>query len=114
MPVPAFAAVVAAANTFAISFFISVMSCWQNSFITFVASVLVRALLADLVVTANADSCSIVRHANVSLRMEMYVSLLLVMEPVMLVGGPAYAVLWYLFAMACNQLWVLCTLYFFT
>jgi hypothetical protein len=30
LPVPAFAAVVATANTFVISFFISVMSCWQK------------------------------------------------------------------------------------
>jgi hypothetical protein len=102
--VPAFAAVVTAANTFAISFFTSVMSCWQKLFILFVASVLLGVLLADLVVTANADSLSVVRRANVSSRMEMYVSLSLPMKPALLVGGPAYAALSYSFAMACNQL----------
>ncbi len=80
------------------------MSCWQNFFIVFVASVLLGVLLAALLVTANADSCSIVRRANVSLRTEMYVSSSLAMEPVLLVGGPAYAALLYSFPMACNQL----------
>ena len=59
-------------------------------------------LSADLVVTANTDSYSVVRRINVSLRTEMYVSLLLPMEPVPLVGGPAYAALLYSFVMACN------------
>jgi hypothetical protein len=80
LPVHAFAAAVAAANTFAISFFISVISCWQKLFIVFVASVLRGVLLADLVVTANANSRSIMRHANVSLRTEMYVSLSLLSQ----------------------------------
>ncbi len=80
------------------------MSCWQNLFIVFVASVLLGVLLADLVVTANANSRSVVRRANVSLRMEMYVLLSLAMKLELLVGGPVYAALLYSFAMACNQL----------
>jgi hypothetical protein len=80
------------------------MSCCQKLFIVFVASVLLGVLLADLVVTANADSRSVVRRANVSLRTKMYVSLSLPMEPVPLVGGLAYAALLYSFAMACDQL----------
>jgi hypothetical protein len=80
------------------------MSCWQNSFIVFVASVSLGVLLADLVITANADSRSVERHVNVSLRTEMYVSLSLPMEPALLVDGPAYAALLYSFVMACDQL----------
>ncbi len=80
------------------------MSCWQKLFIMLVASVLLGVLLADLVVTENANSCSVVRHANVSSRAEMYVSSLVPMKPAALVGGPAYATLLYSFAMACNQL----------
>ncbi len=70
----------------------------------FVAIVLLGVLLADLVVTANANSCSVMRRANISSRMEMYVSLSLLMEPVLLVVSSAYAVLWYSFSMACDQL----------
>jgi hypothetical protein len=69
-----------------------------------VVSVLLEVLLADLVVTANADSRFVVRRANISLRREMYASLLAPMEPVVLVGGPAYAALLYVFVIACNQL----------
>ncbi len=69
------------------------MSCWQKLFIVLVASILLGVLLADLVVTANANSRSVVRHTNVSLRTEVYVSLLLLMELAPLVGGPAYAML---------------------
>jgi hypothetical protein len=72
LPVPVFAAVVAAANTFLISFFISLMSCWQKLFIVLVVGMSLAVLLADLVVTASADSCSLVRRANVSSRVEMY------------------------------------------
>ncbi len=80
------------------------MSFWQNLFIVFVASVLLGVLLADLVVTANANSRSIARRANVSSRTVMYVLSSLPMELVPLVGGPAYATLSSSFAMACNQL----------
>ncbi len=102
--VPVFAAVVAAANTLSISFFISVMSCWQKSFIMLVVSALLEVLLADLVVTANTNSRSVVRCANVSSRAEMYALLSVLMELAVLVGGPAYAPLSYAFAIACNQL----------
>jgi hypothetical protein len=101
LPVPAFAAVLATANTFAISFFIC-YELLEKKTIMFVASILLGVLLADLVVTENANSHSVVRHANVSSRTEMYVSSLLPMEPAPLVGGPACAVLLYSFAMACN------------
>jgi hypothetical protein len=70
--VPIFAAVVATANTFCISFFIFVMSCWQKLFIVLVVSILLEVLSADLVVTANADSCSVVRRTTISSRAEMY------------------------------------------
>jgi hypothetical protein len=66
------------------------------------ASVLLGVLLADLAVIANADSCSVMRHANVSSRAEMYVSLSVPMELAPLVGGPAFATLSYSFAMACD------------
>jgi hypothetical protein len=78
------------------------MSCWQKMFIVFVARVLLRVLLAALMATANANSRSVVRHAYVSSRAEMYVSLSVPTEPVALVGGLAYAALSYSFAMACN------------
>ncbi len=69
-------------------------------FTVFVASILLGVLLADLVVTANTNSRSIVRHTNISSRTEMYVSLSLLIEPALLVGGPAYAALLSSIAMA--------------
>ncbi len=48
------------------------MSCWQKLFIVLVVGMSLAVLLADLVVTASADSCSLVRRANVSSRVEMY------------------------------------------
>jgi hypothetical protein len=64
-------------------------------FIVFVASVLLGVLSASLVVTANANSRSVVRCANVSSRVEMYVSSSMPMELAALVGGLAYAALSY-------------------
>ncbi len=82
------------------------MSCWQKLFIVLVVSVSLEVFSADLVVvvTANANSPSIVRRTNVSLRAEMYALLSVPMELAVLVGGPAYAALSYPFAIACNQL----------
>ncbi len=80
------------------------MSCWPKLFIVFMVSILLGVLLADLVVIANTDSCSVIRCANVSSRAEMYPSLLVPMKLAGLVGGPAYDALLYSFAMACNQL----------
>ncbi len=79
------------------------MSRRQKSFFKLVASILIGVLLAALVVTANADSCSVMRHANISLRAGMYVSLLVLMKPELLVGGPAYVALSFSFTMACNR-----------